>query len=68
MGVDVDRLGELVKTFNKNLGAYQRIVARRSGTENKLRIMAEGENEDEAQKILASFENEILNEVVCAKD
>ena len=66
--VDYKSLDGLVKTFNDELGGLERIVARKSGTENKFRLMAEGENSARAKEILSSFENEALKEVLCVKD
>ena len=66
--VDYKSLDGLDKTFNDELGGLERIVARKSGTENKFRLMAEGENSARAKEILSSFENESLKEVLCVKD
>jgi phosphomannomutase len=64
VSVDFDLLSGGVKRFNEKLGEMERIVARKSGTENKFRVMAESENEEIAKKILDAFEEEILREAV----
>lgn len=64
VSVDFDVLSGGVKRFNEKLGEMERIVARKSGTENKFRVMAESENEEIAKKILDAFEEEVLREAV----
>ena len=60
---DLPKSLELVKKYEKELGAQGRILVRYSGTENLLRVMVEGSNKDiiksMAESIIDSMDAEI---------
>ena len=68
VSIDESKLKNLVEGVNKSLGQCERIVARKSGTENKLRLMAESYEELKAEKLLLDLENRVFEEVACVKD
>lgn len=58
--INSEKLANAEKVLSQELGAKSRIMIRVSGTENKVRIMVEDENEEKAKKVARELEGVIL--------
>ena len=56
---DNQNIQSLIKEYEEKLGDMGRIVVRKSGTENLIRIMIEGEKQDEINNLASSLKSEI---------
>ena len=53
----------MIGEFNKKYGDISRILIRYSGTEKKIRLMIESEDEDVINKNLEIFEDFLISEI-----
>ena len=54
-----EKIKKLIASFEKKLGKNGRLVIRKSGTEPLIRVMAEGKNKTQIEKIASAIESEI---------
>jgi phosphoglucosamine mutase len=55
-----NEIKEFIKKKKESLSDNYRLLVRKSGTENLIRVMVEGEDEDIARKVLGEISSEIL--------
>ncbi|MDR0453254.1 MAG: phosphoglucosamine mutase, partial [Deferribacteraceae bacterium] len=60
---DMPHTSKLIDSFSKKLGDTGRVLVRYSGTENKLRVMLEGENQDIIERYAQDIADQALKEL-----
>ncbi len=58
-----DELKRMIESFNEDSGENSRILIRYSGTENKIRLMMESEEEEIINKNIEIFEKYLISEI-----
>lgn len=61
--IESSKIQELQNTIRKNMNSKGRVLIRKSGTENIVRIMIEAENENLAQDMLSFAEKKISDDI-----